>query len=254
VFNGGGVGVSSGITDILALAMGSRGVAAPKRAFGKEQLLALFANKKTDETLSLFTHRIEAITPYKHLFVYSVDPSQFKFPKLKVRIEAAFPGIIGGIRDVNPHLGDLEPQACLADELQDRIYLKLVHQVEMSGWVAVSRTEKKLKEFRKRHPVVITLRPTEGIVTIGFPGFTYLQGVQHDDRIAYSGIAAQGVEFLKRKLKIECKPFNAKPAIDALLEEGPGRGDRCEEERSAKERWALRVRCRGGGKTNGGNR
>lgn len=115
----------------------------------------------------------------------------------------------------------MEPQACLTDQVQSRIYLKLVHQVEMSGWVSVSRTHKELKEFRKRHPVVITLRPEEGLVTIGFPGFTYSQGVQHEDRMAYSGIALKGVEFLKAKLKIECKPFNAKPAIDALLEEEP---------------------------------
>jgi hypothetical protein len=91
----------------------------------------------------------------------------------------------------------------------------------MSGWVTVSRTQKELKEFRKRHPVAITLRPAEGLITIGFPGFTYVQGVQHEDRTAYAGIAAQAAEFLKSKLRIECKPFNAKPAIDALLEEEP---------------------------------
>jgi len=153
--------------------------------------------------------------------VYSLDASQFSFSKAKARIEAAFPHFMGGIREVDPHIGDLEPQACLADELQNRIYLKLVHQVEMSGWVAVSRTEKKLKEYRKRHPVVITFRPTDGLLTIGFPGFTYLQGMQHENRVVYSGIAAQGTEFLKTKLKIDCRPFNAKAAIDALLEEEP---------------------------------
>ena len=108
------------------------------------------------------------------------------------------------------------------DEIQKRIYLKLVHQVEMSGWVTVSRTEKRLKEFRKRHPVVITIRPTDGILTIGFPGFTYVSGMQHEERMAYSAIANQGTEFLKNKLKIDLRPFNAKPAMDALLEEEPG--------------------------------
>lgn len=225
--------MSSGITDVLgsfsvnqlrdlAFAMGSRGMELPKRNLGKEELLGLFRHKKTDAALALFAHRIEAISPYKHLFVYSLDASEFSFSKAKAQIEAAFPHFVGAIRDVDPHIGDLEPQACLADELQNRIYLKLVHQVEMSGWVAVSRTEKKLKEYRKRHPVVITFRPTDGLVTIGFPGFTYLQGMQHENRVVYSGIAAQGTEFLKAKLKIDCKPFNAKPAIDALLEEEPG--------------------------------
>jgi hypothetical protein len=206
----------------LAFAMGSRGVELPKHNLGKEELLGLFEHKKKDAALALFAHRIEAITPYKHLFVYSLDANQFSFPKAKARIEATFPNFIGGIREVDPHVGDLEPQACLADEPQNRIYLKLVHEVEMSGWVSVSRTEKKLREFRKRHPVVITFRPTDGLLTIGFPGFTYVQGIQHETRMVYSGIASQGTEFLKNKLKIECKPFNAKPAIDALLEEEPG--------------------------------
>jgi hypothetical protein len=92
----------------------------------------------------------------------------------------------------------------------------------MSGWVNVSRTEKRLKQFRKRHPVVITLRPAEQIITVGFPGFTYVQGVQHEDRLAYATIAAEAVKFLKDSLKIECKPFSAKPAIDAMLAEEPG--------------------------------
>jgi hypothetical protein len=224
--------MSSGITAVLgsfsvnqlrdlALAMGSRGLELPRRNLGKEELLGLLKNKKTDASLALFAHRIEAITPYKHLFVYSLEASGSGLSKLKERIEAVFPNLVGGIREVDPQVGDLEPQACLADEPQSRMYLKLVHQVEMSGWVAVSRTEKRLKEFRRRHPVIITFRPADGLLTIGFPGFTYLQGMQHESRVLYSGIAARGTEFLKSKLKIDCKPFNAKPAIDSLLEEEP---------------------------------
>jgi hypothetical protein len=225
--------MSSGITDVigsfsltqlrdLAFAMGSRGIEPPKRNLGREELLAFFKNKKTDVTLALFAHRIEAITPYKHLFLYSLDPSKFSFSRAKSRIEAAYPHFIGGVREVDPQISELEPQACLADDGQNRIYLKLIHQVEMSGWVTVSRTEKRLREFRKRHPVVVTFRPAEALLTIGFPGFTYVAGIQHENRVLYSGIAAQGAEFLKNKLKIECKPFNAKPAIDALLEDEPG--------------------------------
>jgi hypothetical protein len=202
--------MSSGITDVLgsfsltqlrdlAFAMGSRGMEPPKRNLGREELLGFLKSKKTDAALALFAHRIEAVTPYKHLFLYSLDPSKLSFSKAKARIEAAYPHFIGGVREVDPQVGDLEPQACLVDDGQNRIYLKLVHTVEMSGWVAVSRTEKRLKEFRKRHPVVITFRPTEGLLTIGFPGFTYLAGIQHENRVLYSGIAAQGAEFLKGK-------------------------------------------------------
>jgi hypothetical protein len=65
------------------------------------------------------------------------------------------------------------------------------------------------------------MRPGERIVTVGFPGFTYIQGVQHEERLAYFEIAAKAIKFLKDSLKVECKPFNAKPAIDAMLAEEP---------------------------------
>jgi len=205
----------------LAFAMGSHGVQVPKQSMGKEELLGLLQKKQADAGLALFAHRIETITPYKHLFVYSFDAHRFNFSKIKAQIETVFPKFVGSVREVDLQVGGVDAQACLSDEQQRRIYLKLVHQVEMSGWVTVSRTKKELKEFRKRHPVVITFRPTDGIITVGFPGFTYMQGVQHEDRMAYSGIAAQGTEFLKNTLAIDCSPFNAKSAIDALLEEEP---------------------------------
>src|ERR1700734_4004663 len=107
--------MSSGITDVigsfsltqlrdLAFAMGSRGIEPPKRNLGREELLAFFKNKKTDVTLALFDHRIEAITPYKHLFLYSLDPSKFSFSRAKSRIEAAYPHFIGGVREVDPQI------------------------------------------------------------------------------------------------------------------------------------------------------
>jgi hypothetical protein len=223
--------MTSGITDVLssfsasqlrdlAFAMSSRGVEIRTQNLTREALLAQLKGKASDASLPLFAHRIEAITPYKHLFIYSLDV-QFTFAKTKKQIEKAFPKLLNQIREVEPHLEELDAQACVADDLQQRIYLKLVHDVQMSGWVTVSPTEKKLKKFRRRHPVVATFRPSDGLLTIGFPGFTYVQGMQHEERMAYSEIAARGAEFLKKKLEIECQPFNAKPAIDALLEEEP---------------------------------
>jgi hypothetical protein len=224
--------MSAGITEVLGsfsvnqlrdlvFAMGSRGVEPPKRNLGKEELLSFFKNRKNDTNLSLFAHRIEAVTPYKHLYLYSLS-NKFSFRETVGRIAEIYPKFVGSVRQVDSQAGDqLEPEVCLPDESQNRIYLKLVHQVEMSGWVSVSRTEKRLKQFRKRHPVVLTFRPAEGLLTIGFPGFTYIAGVQHENRMLYPEIAAQGAEFLNTKLKIDCSPYNAKPAIDALLEEEP---------------------------------
>lgn len=205
----------------LATAMSARGVELSTRNLGQSEILLLLESKESDPFLALYAHRIEAVTPYKHLFVYTVDSTQSNFETMKSKIEAAYPGFIGGYREVTPELDDLEPETCLADEFQKRIYLKLVHRVEMSTWESVSRTQKQLKEFRRRHPVVITLKPVEGIVTVGFPGFTYLQGDKYEGRVTYSEIAAQATKFLSEHLQIECGPFNAKPAIDALLEEEP---------------------------------
>jgi hypothetical protein len=47
--------------------------------------------------------------------------------------------------------------------------------------------------------------------------------MQHDDRMTYSEIAGQGTNFVEHSLQIQCKPFQAKPAIDALLHHGRAR-------------------------------
>jgi hypothetical protein len=224
--------MTSGITDILgsfsvsqlrdlAFAMTSHGIEAPRQGASKDDLLEMFKRKKSDAALTTFAHKIEAVSPYKHLFVYSLDAGRFTFKEAAAQIEAAFPGLLKKTRDVSSPTRDLEPEACVLDENQNRIYLKLVHQVEMSGWVAVSRTEKKLREFKRRHPVVATFRPSDGLMTISFPGFTYAEGVQHEERVVYADIAARGAAFIKSILKIDCAPYIAKPAIDALLEEEP---------------------------------
>jgi hypothetical protein len=226
------INMSGSITDILssfstnqlrdlALAMGARGVPLPKATLGKDELLSLLKSRKNNKTLALFAHRIEAVTPYKHLFVYSIDAKRITFPWIIKKINSAFPAFVGGNRQVDAQVDLLQAQACLADENQEKVYLKLVHLVEMSGWETVSRTEKKLRTFRKRHPVVVTIRPKDGILTIGFPGFSFAQGLQREDRVAYAAIAAQGTEFINAQFQIECIPFRAKAAIDSLLEEEP---------------------------------
>jgi hypothetical protein len=139
---------------------------------GRDALLHLLGTRKTDANLALYAHRIEAVTPYKHIYIYSVGTAGPSYLAAKSRINAAFPDLTEGFREIEPQPDSLEPQICVVDDLQKRIYLKLVHEVEMSGWVTVSPTEKRLKKFRKRHPVVVTLRLSEGIITIAFPGFT----------------------------------------------------------------------------------
>src|SRR4051812_38984071 len=102
----------SGITDVLstfsasqlrdlALAMGSKGVEIPTQKLTRDALLAQLKGKASDASLSLFAHRIEAITPYKHLFIYSLDV-QFTFIKAKKQIETAFPKLLNEIREVEP--------------------------------------------------------------------------------------------------------------------------------------------------------
>jgi hypothetical protein len=205
----------------LAFAMSSRGLKPPKSTADRKALLDLLHRKASDANLVLYAHRIEAVTPYKHLYLYSLRGGPTRLSALKSKIQSAFPSLMEGYRSVEARPGDLEPEAFLADDAQDRLYLKLVHQVEMSGWVLVDPKRKEYKEFRKRHPVVLTLRAAEGIATIAFPGFTYGQGLQREDRLHYSAIADQGVEFARRKLGIECDQFQAKPSIDSLLQEEP---------------------------------
>ena len=69
--------------------------------------------------------------------------------------------------------------------------------------------------------MVVTLRAPDGLITISFPGFSSGPGLQRDDRLQYSKIADTGVEFLQQKLGKQTLQFQAKQAIDLLLQEEP---------------------------------
>ncbi|HWA95679.1 MAG TPA: hypothetical protein VG844_13840 [Terracidiphilus sp.] len=205
----------------LALALVASGLEPPRATMNRDALLELIKTKSSDSHLALYAHRVEAVTPYKHLYLYSLPSAQGDYKKLSVAIANAFPEVWNGYRNAEAKTGELELEACLADDNQKRIYLKLAHLVEMSGWVLVDPKHKEFKLFRKRHPVVITLRSSDCVLTVSFPGFTYGPGLQHEDRLQYSAIADMCVKFVESKLNLECEQFPAKPAIDILLQEEP---------------------------------
>src|ERR1041385_4574040 len=74
----------------LAFAMNSRGVEIPVQRLTKEALFAKLNERATDDALSLFAHRIETITPYKHLFVYALD-AKVTYQEISTRIGGVFP-------------------------------------------------------------------------------------------------------------------------------------------------------------------
>ncbi len=223
--------MSAGISSILETfsqnqlrdlehSLAAHGVSLPPSA-GREALISTLESRASDRRLRVYAHRIEAVTPYKHLYVYTLQDEFRSFASLKTAIEGTFPELIHDVRHFEPKSPELQPQLCLLDPVQQRVYVKLVHQVETSHWERVSPTEKRLKKFKKRHPVVLTFRPEEGVTTVAFPGYTGAASHIGEERITYAGIASEAIRFAEAALGIRGEVFQAKPAIELLLKEDP---------------------------------
>lgn len=185
----------------------------------REQLLAEIRKTGDANKISLAAQRLETIAPYKHVFIFSLlgGPRKQEFDALRESVDQGFPNLSEGT--ATPHeLAELTPQITIFDSPTKRIYVTFVHLVQTWIWERTSPTKKELREFRRRHPVVATLRPNEGLMTVSFPGYTQGAGGPTKERATYSLIAKQACDLLRAKAKIDARPFPLKPAIESTLQ------------------------------------
>jgi hypothetical protein len=176
------------------------------------ELLGRFGDRRKK---TLAAHRLEAITPYKHLYLYSLLDTH-SYESLATTFRREFPTLVDGFSPLPRDSASLHLQLCLLDEQQNRIFLKFAHQV--SSWVTVntSADQRIQKLIKKRHPVVATIYVTLSLVVISFPGFTQ-GGVSYKERANYAGIARDVERLFTELTKLELRGFQAKSAIEKLL-------------------------------------
>ena len=185
----------------------------------KEHLVADLKTIVDFDSLCLAAHRIEALSPFKHAFLFSFDgPITVPDHAFKAsRTRAA--DFTDSFDPVDLKNDTLVVQTAVPDEFALRLTVKLVHVVTSAEWAQTSPTERRLKKTRERHPIAVTLRFDSGLASIAFPGFTQGGATPPDQRISYNHIAKNAVALIKETLEIELTGLPVRPRLEALLNE-----------------------------------
>ena len=165
-------------------------------------------------------HRVEALAAYKHCIPVLLT-TPISFSSLRTKIELIYPRTIASFDSLSSTEDGLLAQICVFDEEGDRVFLKFAHQVDVWETVIVSQREKVNKLIKRRHIVVLTLRPLQKLITVTFPGFTH--GQVGDERKTYLDIALEVLSLVRDRLGLEIETFNLKSAIDFILDD-PSKG------------------------------
>jgi hypothetical protein len=182
----------------------------------KEQIIGLLSRTGDAKKKALVAHRLEALTPYKHLFIYSIKTAT-TYRKLSADCRKRLPDLVSGFAPLPSHVGsDLQLQLCLLDDEHERTFVKFAHLVETWETISSSANERTQRIVRKRHPVVVTLYPKLAIAVVSFPGFTQ-NATNFKERLQYTGIGKEAGALVSQLLGIDLQGLQVKSAIENLL-------------------------------------
>lgn len=210
---------TSQMRDLLHAVAGSEGAAAPT-ARSREDLTKRLDACSDKSKLALMAHRIEALAAYKHCIPVLLTKA-LSFDSLRTKINLIYPQTIASFDPLPSTEDGLLAQISVFDEEGDRVFLKFAHQVDVWETVIVSQREKINKLIKRRHIVVLTLRPLQRLVTVSFPGFTH--GQVGEERKTYLDIALEVLKLVRDRLGLDLETFNLKSAVDFILDD-PSKG------------------------------
>lgn len=182
----------------------------------RQELIDLLGRTGDAKQKALVAHKLETITPYKHLYLYA-PAKEIEYKALASDWRRRFASIIDNFSPLpREATAELHLQLCLIDDQSRRIFLKFAHQVNTWETVKTSGNRRVQQLFKRRHPVVIAVYCSLRLVVVSFPGFTQ-SGVGYKDRFNYAGIANDAARLLTEKSGLELTGFQAKNAIEKLL-------------------------------------
>lgn len=182
----------------------------------KDQILALLGRIGDAKKKALVAHRLEALTPYKHLFIYSIKTS-VTYEQISSQCRKRFPELVKGFSPLRSDLGsELHFQLCLLDDERKRAFFKFAHVVESWETVSTSAYERMQKRVKKRHPVVVALYINLGIAVVSFPGFTQV-GTDFKERLQYVAIGKEAGTQVAGLIDLDLQGLQVKSAIESLL-------------------------------------
>jgi hypothetical protein len=205
----------------LSLAPSGEGATRSKNHSGfVRQILRRYDNKK----VVLHALRLEALLPFKHVFVFSftTPKKNFEIEALKRTLEKSFPGLFDSPSLIQPESDGLEPEVCVHDRGRGRLFVKFVHLVETWKWERVSPTKKELKSYMERHPVTVSLMPQDALMLVCFPGYTQGAVGPQKQRTTYSDIAQNACSRFAEQTGIEAVGFPLRQTVELLLQKERG--------------------------------
>lgn len=179
---------------------------------------------KRHEGKKLITHalRLEALLPYKHVFLFAIGiPGTYpSIEKFKERIEKGFPGLFE-----HPKLleagEELEPEVCVFDKARKRFLVKFVHLVETFVWEWTDSRRKEIVARKRRHPVVVSIFPSDRLLTVSFPGYTQGTFPPDMERTTYADIARSACKHFVESTQIHIGEFPLRQTIELILRKEP---------------------------------
>ncbi|MGA8761374.1 MAG: hypothetical protein WB562_00665 [Candidatus Sulfotelmatobacter sp.] len=182
----------------------------------RDELINLLGTIGDAKKKALVAHRLEAITPYKHLYLYAPS-GEIRYSSLASHCRRAFPSIINDFSPLpRAEADELHLQLCLLDDQAHRIFVKFAHQVTTWETVKTSGNQRTQRLVKKRHPVVLAIHCAIELVVITFPGYTQ-SGVTFKDRSTYAQLAKDAAHLFTEKSGLGLFGFQAKNAIEKLL-------------------------------------
>lgn len=166
--------------------------------------------------------RLEALFPYKHVFLYTFNApeGQHTIERLRERMDKGFPGLLENPGILDPE-ENLAPEVWVFDKERKRLLVKFVHLVETWVWEWSSTRAKELKVRKRRHPVVVAVFPGDRLMTVSFPGFTQGTFPADMERTTYIDIARNACKAFASATDIQVDEFPLRQTIDLILQKEP---------------------------------
>ncbi len=193
------------------------------RSKDKKHLLRNLRKIVAEDRLGLAAHRLEALIPFKHVYLYTYEVSDGlpTFELLTKRISERVGNLLDRFQPVSLSNQTLQPQCAVIDKERSRVSLKFCHAVSHFEWLETSPDNRRRVVYRQRHPVVVSFRADDKIATISFPGFTQGSGTPDSERISYLSISESATANVEELTGIKMHGVQLKGSIDALVNEQP---------------------------------
>lgn len=209
------------LRDVVAAAKMSPSSIAGART--KEGLVNLVKGSNQLHTWSI-VHRLEALSPFKHVFLFGWNPERGSEGYLEVvrAVRSYHEKAFASFVPLDPTSDEFQFQLGLVDENRSRLILKFVHTVDSVEFVDEGNDLFKKVRSKKRHPIVLVLRLLERFATISFPGYTQGLALRADERLSYHDLVSRFVAYIAGDafgLHVEDVPV--KSPIEYLLENRP---------------------------------